>query len=239
MPLLTSTNEDLAALLERLRVRPLPQQLLTEAFTHSSYVNEADSSAPSNERLEFLGDAILGFVIAALLFEALPEAGEGTLTRMRAELVRGRSLARAASRLGLGDHLILGRGEDTAGGRSRERNLAGLLEAIIGATYKAHGVRSASAFVRRVLKPDLDRVLREGAALDPKSRLQQLVQERWRKPPEYVTVEQAAAGDCKFLATAIAGGQELGKGQGPTKRAAQQDAARSALEQMAASGPEG
>lgn len=237
--MLTSSEQDLVALLERLRVRSLPEDLLREAFTHSSYVNESDSSAPSNERLEFLGDAILGFVVAALLFEAIPEAGEGALTRMRAELVRGRSLARAASRLGLGNYLILGKGEDAAGGRSRERNLAGLLEALIGATYKAHGVRSATAFVRRVLKPDLDRVLREGATLDPKSRLQQLVQERWRKPPEYVTVEQAATGNSKFLATAVAGGKELGKGQGPTKRAAQQDAARHALELMAAGGSEG
>lgn len=232
------SEQDTAVLLGRLGIKTLPPELLTEALTHSSYVNEADSAAPSNERLEFLGDAILGSVVAALLFQALPDAGEGKLTRMRAEIVRGSTLAQTSERLGLGEHLVLGRGEAAAGGRDRERNLAGLLEALIGAVYRAHGIRSATAFVRRVLKPDLARVLRDGAVLDPKSTLQQFVQGQWRRPPEYVTVEQAESGELKFLATAMAGGTELGKGRGPTKRAAQQEAARDALAQLSDRGSE-
>jgi len=226
------------ALAERLGVRPLPPDLLNEALTHSSYVNESDSRGASNERLEFLGDAVLGFVTADLLFKSFPDAGEGLLTRMRAELVRGRTLARAAERLQLGDYLVLGRGEAAAGGRDRDRNLAGAVEALIGAVYRAHGIRAARALVRRLLRPELQKVFSEGATLDPKSRLQQLVQGRWRKPPEYVTVETAGDPEGKFIARVLAEGTELGQGRGPTKRAAQQEAARHALAQLASGGSE-
>lgn len=221
------------ALAERLGIRPLPPELLVEALTHSSYVNESETPGPSNERLEFLGDAVLGFVTADMLFKVFPDAGEGLLTRMRAQLVRGQTLARAAERIRLGDHLVLGRGEAAAGGRDRERNLAGAIEALIGAVYLAHGIRTTRALVRRLLRPEVQQVLREGATLDPKSRLQQLVQGRWRKPPEYVTVEAAGDPEGKFVARVLAEGTELGQGRGPTKRAAQQEAARHALAQLA------
>src|ERR1044071_5121821 len=130
-------------------MKPLPDDLLGEALTHASYLNEADATAVSNERLEFLGDSILGMVIASVLFDQFPEAGEGQLTRMRADIVRGTSHARVASRLGLGEELILGRGEEAAGGRTRDKSLAGALEAVVGAVYRARGYRTAKALVRR------------------------------------------------------------------------------------------
>ena len=120
-----ATTTDYARLVERLGVKPMPEDLPGQALTHASYLNEADATATSNERLEFLGDSVLGMVIASVLFDQFPDAGEGDLTKMRAEIVRGTSLARVAERLGLGEHIILGRGEESAGGRARDRIEAG------------------------------------------------------------------------------------------------------------------
>ncbi len=217
-------------LVERLGIRPLPTDLLCEALTHASYPNESAPDSIPNERLEFLGDAILGMVIANALFRAYPEAAEGELTRMRAEIVRGRSLARAARRLDLGDYLLLGRGEEAAGGRDRERNLAGAFEALLGAVYRAHGLNTARALTLRLLKPEIEQIRsRGGPSLDPKSALQHLVQSRWRQPPEYVTVvEQAEEEGPRFVVEVRVSGQMLGQGSGSSKREAQRDAARQA-----------
>jgi ribonuclease-3 len=222
---------------QRLAVPPLPAGLLNEALTHASYLNETDAAATSNERLEFLGDAVLGLVIANELFQLYPGAGEGELTRMRAELVRGTTLAAAANRLDLGDRLILGRGEEAAGGRSRDRNLAGAFEAIVGAVYRAHGYRSARALILRLLRLELRQLHREGLQIDPKSSLQHLVQARWHEPPEYVTVGEGLAGqERRFVVEVRVAGETLGSGQGSSKRAAQQEAAREAVARLLAKG---
>lgn len=227
-----ATTEDYARFIERLGVKPLPDGLLGEALTHASYLNEADASATSNERLEFLGDSVLGMVIASALFDQFPESGEGDLTRMRADIVRGTSLARVAKRVGLGDHIILGRGEESAGGRTRERNLAGGLEALIGAVYEAHGYRTAKAFTRRLLKPELELIHRQGAQVDAKSSLQHLVQARWHEPPEYVTVQEAAGVEHRFIVEVRVAGSTLGRGEGRSKREAQQAAAHEAVQAL-------
>lgn len=224
-----ATTTDYARLVERLGVKPLPNGLLGQALTHASYLNEADASATSNERLEFLGDSVLGMVIASVLFDQFPDAGEGDLTRMRADMVRGTSLARVALRLGLGEHMILGRGEESAGGRSRDRNLAGALEALIGAVYEAHGYRAAKALTRRLLRPELEQIHREGARVDAKSSLQHLVQARWHEPPEYVTVQEAAGAQHRFIVEVRVTGATLGRGEGKSKREAQQAAAHEAV----------
>jgi ribonuclease-3 len=216
-------------------VRPLPEELLDQALTHASYLNETDARATSNERLEFLGDAVLGLVIAHELFKLYPDAGEGQLTRMRADIVRGRTLAAAAARLGLGEELILGRGEEAAGGRTRERNLAGALEAMIGAVYRAQGYRSARALILRLLRPELRQLRREGAQIDPKSSLQHLVQARWHEPPEYVTVDEGSSGqERRFTVEVRVAGKAVGRGQGASKRTAQQEAARQAVARLQA-----
>lgn len=224
-------------LIERLGVRPLPEHLLREALTHASYLNETDATGPSNERLEFLGDAVLGMVIALEIYRLYPAVGEGELTRMRAEVVRGSTLAAAARRLALGEHLILGRGEEAGGGRSRDRNLAGAFEAVIGAVYLDQGYRTARALTRRLLGPELLQIKREGAQLDPKSALQHMVQARWHEPPEYVTVE-AAADDHprRFIVEVRAAGATLGRGAGRKKSEAQREAAREAIARLLLAG---
>jgi len=225
-----ATRSDISELAARLGGKPLPADLLARALTHSSYLNEADSTAESNERLEYLGDSVLGMVIASVLFDAFPGAGEGELTRMRADIVRGTSLARAAERLGLGEYLILGRGEEAAGGRERDRNLAGALEAVVGAVYRAQGFRAARALTRRILKPELERTRRHGALVDAKSSLQHMVQARWHEPPEYVTVEDAAGSPARRFAVEVRiAGEALGRGEGRSKREAQQQAAQEAV----------
>ena len=216
-------------LAERLGIKPLPDDLLCEALTHASYPNESSARATPNERLEFLGDAILGMVVANELFRAYPESAEGELTRMRAEIVRGSTLAKAARRLDLGSYLILGRGEEAAGGRDRERNLAGAFEALIGAVYRAHGLTVARALALRLLKPEIDRMRDGGPSLDPKSALQHLVQARWHQPPDYVTVaEEIEEEERRFVVEVRVSGEMLGRGSGSSKRAAQHEAARQA-----------
>ena len=217
-------------LAERLGIPPLPDDLLREALTHASWPNEGGSAARSNERLEFLGDAVLGMIAANALFRAFPDASEGELTRMRAEIVCGPALAAAARRIGLGQRLILGRGEEAAGGRDRDRNLAGGFEALLGAVYRARGLNVARALALRLLKPEFDRVRAGGAPLDPKSALQHLVQARWHEPPEYVTVDEwGQHGERRFVVEVRGGGARIGLGTGVSKRAAQHEAARDAL----------
>lgn len=217
-------------LIERLRLPPLPDGLLQEALTHASHLNEAGLDVPSNERLEFLGDSVIGMVIATELFRLFPEAGEGALTRMRADIVRGRTLAEAAGRIDLGAYMLLGRGEESAGGRQRERNLAGGLEALVGAVYRGKGYRAARALVLRLLKDELRAVRRSGGSIDPKSKLQHVVQARWHEPPQYVTLTEENDGSGRrFTVEVRAAGQVLGHGAGSSKRDAQQAAAREAV----------
>lgn len=219
---------------ERPGIPPLPDDLLREALTHASWPNEDGGGARSNERLEFLGDAVLGMIVANALFRARPDASEGELTRMRAEVVCGPALAAAARRAGLGERLILGRGEEAAGGRDRDRNLAGAFEALLGAVYRARGLNAARALALRLLKPEFDRARDGAAAFDPKSALQHLVQARWHEPPEYVTVEERGeAGERRFVVEVRVSGDRLARGAGPSKRAAQHEAARRACDALA------
>jgi ribonuclease-3 len=195
-----------------------------------SIVNEAGESAASNERLEFLGDALLGMVIGHELFRRYPDAGEGELTRMRADLVRGTTLARVAQRIGLGELILFGKGEEAVGGRARDRNLAGAMEALIGAVYIAQGYRVARSLVIRILGPEIAQLRKEGARIDSKSSLQHLVQARWHEPPHYVTVQETSDGVLRrFTVEVKAGGTTLGRGEGSSKREAQQQAARAAI----------
>ncbi|OAI40050.1 hypothetical protein AYO38_06525 [bacterium SCGC AG-212-C10] len=237
---LAAPTDSHEALAERLGIKPLPHDLMQQALTHASYLNETDANAPSNERLEFLGDAVLGMVIASELYRRYPAAGEGELTRMRADVVRGTTLAKAAARLELGEAMVLGRGEEAAGGRKRDRNLAGLMEAIIGAIYIAHGYRSTKTFIMRLFGDELLTIRREGSQIDPKSNLQHLVQARWHEPPEYATVEEVAdAAGRRFMVEVRVAGAVLGRGSGTSKREAQQHAAREAVAALLAGGAEG
>ncbi len=205
--------------------------ILREALTHTSYVNENPCEVSNdNERLEFLGDAVLDFLVAEDLFLHFPIAREGELTAMRAALVKTDTLARVARRLQVGDHLFLGRGEQASGGRERVANLCAALEAIIGATYLDRGLEETRALVRSLLSDALT-ALGERATRDAKSLLQERVQARLHCTPVYRTVSESGPDHAKeFVVQVLVGDQVVGTGSGSNKQAAEQAAARAALQ---------
>lgn len=206
-------------------------ELLRQALVHSSYLHEHPRfSLPSNERLEFLGDALLGLVVAEHLFARFPLRPEGDLTRLRAALVAGESLAQVAEGLGLGHYLSLGKGEEQTGGRSRPANLAGVFEALLGAVFLDRGYRAAKALALRSLRPQLRAASAGEPPRDDKSLLQELSQARYKMAPSYRTVEAAGPNHARnFTVEVCLGAQVLAQGSGSSKRRAEQAAARAAL----------
>jgi ribonuclease-3 len=203
--------------------------LLETALAHASYANEVDGSR-GNERLEFLGDAVLDLVVARMLFEAHPEWTEGDLTRTRAALVNTRALARRARVLELGAHVRLGRTERKTGGSEKDSILACLLEALIGALYLDGGLAPAERFVRRILSD----ALAEGVAPhrgDPKTRFQEWAHAQLRATPRYALVADSGVenDDARFEVEVHVSEQLWGRGRGRTKRRAEQAAAHEAL----------
>lgn len=208
--------------------------LLQEALTHRSYLNEnPDSPLTSNERLEFLGDALLNLVVAERLYSQPPALSEGEMTKLRAALVRQDTLAQLASSLQIGDYLYLGKGEEKSGGRNRQSNLACALEAIIGALFVDQGFFAAKDFILRLLDNELQMVLERGTVIDYKSRLQELVQARQRVTPIYRIIETAGPNhDKEFTAEVLVANNTAGRGRGKSKRSAEEEAARQALENL-------
>jgi ribonuclease-3 len=208
--------------------------LLAQALVHSSYVNENPGLAPtSNERLEFLGDAVLGLVVAERLYQDFPQFTEGQMTRLRAALVRRETLARMAQAIGLGDHLYLGKGEETSGGRQKPVNLAGAIEAVIGAIFLDQGLAQARDFALRLLEADLQKAVTRGDIIDYKSELQELIQAREQQTPTYHVIESTGPEhDKRFTVEVKVGDTLLGRGSGKSKKAAESEAARVALEKL-------
>ncbi|HEY8490802.1 MAG TPA: ribonuclease III [Dehalococcoidia bacterium] len=226
---------DLEELQTLLDVQLRDPSLLGQALVHRSFLNENPGAAPqSNERLEFLGDAVLGCVVAERLYQEYQDLPEGQLTELRAALVRGETLARVAARYRLGDFLLLGRGEEASGGRERTLNLARALEAVVGAVFLDGGFEGAKAFVLRCLRPELQ-ALGPGVVLtDAKSRLQHLAQAMYQQTPSYRTVATEGPDHAKqFTVEVSVGDQVLGVGRGRSKQAAEKEAARLALEELA------
>jgi ribonuclease-3 len=219
---------------ERLGVKFKDPALLRQALVHSSYVNENPDLAPeSNERLEFLGDAVLGLVVADDLYAAFPGEDEGKLTELRTHLVRRDTLAKAAAQLELGDDLLLGRGEETGGGRLRPTNLAHVYESVVGAIFLDGGLTAAQDFVRASLGEDFESVHQRAFPGDPKSRLQELSQSRYQTTPVYRLVEAEGPDHARrFTVDVVIDGRALGTGRGHSKQQAEKDAARLALEQL-------
>jgi ribonuclease-3 len=227
----------LAALQEILRVAFNEPSLLEMAVVHSSYINENQGQVSGhNERLEFLGDAVLGFIVAEKLYQDFPDLNEGEMTRLRSALVRRDTLARRARAIGLGDFLYLGKGEEASGGRDKTANLAGALEAVIAATFLDQGISTTRNLVLGLLGGELAKVVSHGLGIDYKSRLQELIQSRYQLTPAYRLVAEAGpAHDKRFTVEVMAVDTVLGRGTGRSKKLAETEAARSALQQLAAS----
>jgi len=228
---------DLAALQRTLGVSFNDPSLLEQALVHSSYINENPGFAPnSNEKLEFLGDAILGLIVAEKLYYDLPYSTEGEMTRLRAALVRRDTLARIARAVRLGDYLYLGKGEEASGGRHKPANLAGALEAVIAALFIDQGLATTGDSILRLFSNELQKVTSQGAEIDYKSQLQELIQARQQSPPTYRVIEAVGPDhDKKFTIEVRIGDTVLGKGSGKSKKMAETEAARSALQQLPSS----
>ncbi|MCK4368778.1 MAG: ribonuclease III [Dehalococcoidales bacterium] len=227
---------DLATLQQTLGVSFNHPSLLEQALVHSSYFNENPSIAPAdNERLEFLGDAILGFIVAEELYKRFPQFSEGELTKLRSSLVRRDALARMARAIKLGNYLYLGKGEEASGGRRKPANLAGALEAVIAAILLDRGLSAARDFILKSADKELNKVLSRGVKADDKSRLQEIIQARQQKTPAYRVIEaMGPAHDRRFTVEVRVDDTVLGRGSGKSKKSAEAEAARSALDQLSA-----
>lgn len=223
-----------SALEKRIGYQFINIALLREALTHKSYSNEQPGrEVPYNERLEFLGDAVLDLVVSDLIFRAYRSVPEGELTRIRAEVVNERGLAEVARGLGMGGCLLLGRGEARSGGREKDSLVADGLEAVIGAIFCDGGLAPAATVIEALFAPYIGESARRKTGTDHKTRLQQLLQGRYGRPPLYVLL--AAEGpdhDRIYTVEVLSDGEAIGKGRGRTKKAAEQEAASQALARL-------
>ena len=222
-------SADRAALLKAMGV-DLPDELLTIALTHRSFSYE-NGGLPTNERLEFLGDAVLGLVVTEELYHRHPDRSEGDLAKLRASVVNTHALAdvgRHLSEGGLGAHLLLGKGEEHSGGADKSSILADGVESLLGAIYLEHGVVTAREVILRLFGPLLDTAPTLGAGLDWKSSLQELTAARGMGVPSYVVTSTGPDHDKEFTATVVVTDTEYGTGVGRTKKEAELKAAAAA-----------
>jgi ribonuclease-3 len=230
----SSALAELAALQKRLKIRFKNKAVLEQALVHSSYVNENPGIAPGdNERLEFLGDAVLGFVIARELYQRFPDLSEGEMTRVRSSLVSQEPLARMAKSIKLGDYLYMGRGEEASGGREKPANLARALEALVAAIFLDRGLNVAKKFILKLAEKGLKAGPSRGVEADYKSKLQEVMQARRQRKPKYRVVEASGpAHDRRFTVEVMVADDILGRGSGKSKKAAETEAARNALDRL-------
>lgn len=219
---------------ESLGIELKDEGLLRLALVHSSYLNESpDQFDESNERLEFLGDAVIGLVVTEELYRRWPDEPEGRLTALRAALVRGQTLARVARALDLGRHVLMGRGEAESGGRDRDSNLADALEAVTGAVYMDQGYEAARDFVLKAMAEELASSSMAGHEANPKSALQELVQSMDGSLPVYRLLYSSGADHARtFDVEVLVSGRPVGRGTGPRKSEAEQAAARQAIQAL-------
>lgn len=223
---------------QRLALAFNDKTLLLRALTHRSYLNEASFIFADNERLEFLGDAVLDLLVAELLYQRFPELHEGFLTAMRASLVRREALAQFGRQLDLGGHLLMGRGEEESGGRERDAILCAAFEAVVGAIYLDQGLAAAVRFLQPLVEPELQ-ALRQGQLhKDAKSLLQEWSQAALSATPAYTTVETSGPDHAREFTVAVRiGGEVYGLGRGHSKQRAAQEAASVALAAVKAQKP--
>jgi len=233
----TTSPDDVERLAQALGLTPRRPELYEQALTHRSDAYER-GGAPHNERLEFLGDAVLGLIITDRLYRDQPDAAEGRLAKLRAATVSEPTLARVARGLGLGELIRLGRGEDASGGREKDSILADGLEAVIGAIYLDRGLRAARRVVLALFGPELAELTARPEAVDAKTALQELLARQGRELPHYAIAEEGPDHDKRFLAEAQVDGEVMGVGRGRTKKEAEQGAAGQAVARLRAADDE-
>lgn len=229
-------NTDTSGLLQQLGVTIEPG-LMTLALTHRSYAYE-NGGLPTNERLEFLGDSVLGIVVTETLYTNYPDWSEGQLAKLRAAVVNAGALADVARSLGLGEYLYLGRGEETTGGRDKSSILADTMEAVFGAVFLDHGIGTAREVIHGLFDPLIEKAAELGAGLDWKTSLQEVAAAAGRGVPEYRVTDVGPDHAKEFSADAVIGGDVLGHGIGRSKKVAEQKAAAAAYERIVRDNPE-
>ena len=224
-------SDEAVRLAERLGYELTASSLLQQSLSHRSWCAE-QGGAPSNERLEFLGDAVLGLVVAEYCFRRFPEMPEGELAKVRAAVVNARVLAEVADELDIGGSLLLGKGEEASGGRTKPSILADALEAVIGALYLEAGWTAAEQMILDFLGPRIERAAAEPDDFDQKGLLQELTVRQGVGVPRYVVVGSGPDHDRQFEAAVFVNGIQRGAGVGGTKKDAEQEAARQALSEL-------
>ena len=226
-------TESAAHMAKRLGLDFTNLSLVVRALTHRSYVNENPRVLEDNERLEFLGDAVLDFIVGAWVYNHFPEMQEGDLTRMRSALVRTDTLAEFARQIALGPALRLGRGELASGGRERDNLLCATFEALIGALYLDADIPTVEAFIEPFLTSYSNEVINQEDINDPKSMLQEWAQSNKLGTPRYATIRSSGPDHAKIFTVEVQlDGESYGQGQGPSKQSAAQEAAQETLKSL-------
>jgi ribonuclease-3 len=209
------------------------------ALTHRSYAFERGQTL-TNERLEFLGDSVLGVVVTDMAYRTYPDMPEGWLAKLRAAIVNMAALADVSRSLGLGDHLLLGKGEEQSGGRDKASILADALEAVLGAVYLDFGLDVARGLIERLFRPRMEAYVRGEGERDYKTILQELASQAMRSLPDYRLRDEGPDHEKEFTATVYLGGRPYGRGTGRSKKEAEQQAAQEAFARLSSEGePEG
>lgn len=227
-------NNILDALNQELNYQLVEKDLFETAFTHRSYLNEHPGyKLPSNERLEFLGDAVLQFLSSKHLFNSYSSMPEGDLTNLRASIVKTQSLAAESKRLNFGKLLLMSKGEEVTGGREREYLLANTFESFLGALYLEKGTETCEKFLQENLFYKLNEIITEDKYKDPKTKFQEKIQELKKTTPTYKIIETYGLEHEKiFKVAALIGGEEFSVGEGASKQKAEQDAAKKGLDKL-------
>lgn len=206
------------------------------AFTHRSYLNENKDATQSNERLEFLGDSILSYIVSSSIYNEFGDLPEGELTSLRSVLTNTQTLYEVSSSLGLGNELLMSKGEEESGGRSNKTILANTYEAVIGGLYLDQGIDAAKEFVTKTILERTDEFIDSQGLKDPKSKLQEFIQEKFKTSPEYNVLEESGPDHNKIYTSGVSyNGELIAKGTGHSKQEAEKDAAQKALEQLTSS----
>jgi ribonuclease-3 len=229
----SASNSEIQELARKLNVKFNNLGLLETALTHRSYLNENRKVKEHNERLEFLGDAVLELIVTEYLFENCPNKAEGELTSFRSASVKTDTLAKLSRNLEYGQYLRMSRGEERTGGRDKDYLLANTFEAVLGSIYLDRGFKECEKFLKRVIFPEIDYIIKHRLDIDPKTQFQEEAQEHFKTTPTYKVIKESGPDhDKTFVVGVFIGKKELGKGTGPSKQKAEEEAATQALENI-------